>query len=430
MIKRYSRKELTDIWEEKNKYRIWLDIELAAAQGMEKNGLIPKGVARTVKSKAKINVERIHAIEEKIKHDVIAFLTSVTEKVGSKGKFLHQGMTSSDVLDTCFNIQLVQSAKILLKDINEILNILKKQAIKHKLTVCIGRSHGMHAEPTTFGLKLASYYAEFKRNQKRLNHAIIEVSTCAISGAVGTFANVDPRIEKHVAKKLNLKIEPISSQIIPRDRHAYFFCILGIIAGSIERVATEIRNLQRTEIQEVQEFFSKNQKGSSAMPHKKNPILSENLTGLSRMVRSYVTPALENISLWHERDISHSSVERNIGPDSTITLDFALMRLKNILTNMNVYPKKMLDNLNITKGQIFSQRVMIELTKNGFSKNYSYKIVQKHSKKAWSKNISLLDSLKGDKRIYSKLGDKKLKKIFDLNYHIKKIDLIFNRVFK
>jgi len=430
MIKRYSRKELTDIWEEKNKYRIWLDIELAAAQGMEKNGLIPKGVARTVKSKAKINVERIHAIEEKIKHDVIAFLTSVTEKVGSKGKFLHQGMTSSDVLDTCFNIQLVQSAKILLKDINEILNILKKQAIKHKLTVCIGRSHGMHAEPTTFGLKLASYYAEFKRNQKRLNHAIIEVSTCAISGAVGTFANVDPRIEKHVAKKLNLKIEPISSQIIPRDRHAYFFCILGIIAGSIERVATEIRNLQRTEIQEVQEFFSKNQKGSSAMPHKKNPILSENLTGLSRMVRSYVTPALENISLWHERDISHSSVERNIGPDSTITLDFALMRLKNILTNMNVYPKKMLDNLNITNGQIFSQRVMIELTKNGFSKNYSYKIVQKHSKKAWSKNISLLDSLKGDKRIYSKLGDKKLKKIFDLNYHIKKIDLIFNRVFK
>ena len=430
MIKRYSRKELTEIWEEKNKYKIWLNIELASAQAMEKIGLIPKGVAKIVKSKARINVERIHTIEEKIKHDVIAFLTSITEKVGSKGKFLHQGMTSSDVLDTCFNIQLVQSAKILLKDINEILNILKKQAIKHKLTVCIGRSHGMHAEPITFGLKLASYYAEFKRNQKRLNQAIIEVSTCAISGAVGTFANIDPRIEKHVAKKLNLKIEPISSQIIPRDRHAYFFCILGIIAGSIERVATEIRNLQRTEIQEVQEFFSKNQKGSSAMPHKKNPILSENLTGLSRMVRSYVTPALENISLWHERDISHSSVERNIGPDSTITLDFALMRLKNILTNMNVYPKKMLDNLNITKGQIFSQRVMIELTKNGFSKDYSYKIVQKHSKIAWSKNISLLESLKSDEKISSKIDDKKLKKIFDLNYHIKKIDLIFNRVFK
>ncbi len=430
MIKRYSRKELTDIWEEKNKYRIWLDIELAAAQGMEKNGLIPKGVARTVKSKAKINVERIHAIEEKIKHDVIAFLTSVTEKVGSKGKFLHQGMTSSDVLDTCFNIQLVQSAKILLKDINEILNILKKQAIKHKLTVCIGRSHGMHAEPTTFGLKLASYYAEFKRNQKRLNHAIIEVSTCAISGAVGTFANVDPRIEKHVAKKLNLKIEPISSQIIPRDRHAYFFCILGIIAGSIERVATEIRNLQRTELQEVEEFFAKKQKGSSAMPHKKNPILSENLTGLARMVRSYVVPAMENITLWHERDISHSSVERNIGPDSTITLDFALSRLKNILENMNVHPKKMLRNLNITNGLIFSQRIMLELTKHGFSREKAYTIVQKNAQNSWKKNISFYKSLANDALINKKISNKELSKMFDLNYHIKRINIIFKRIFK
>ena len=429
MIKRYSRKELTNIWEEKNKYRIWLDIELAAAEGMEKIGLIPKGVTKTIKSKARINVKRIHKIEDKVKHDVIAFLTSITEQVGSRGKFLHQGMTSSDVLDTCFNIQLVQSGKILLNDIDEILRVLKKQANKHKFTICIGRSHGMHAEPITFGLKMANFYEEFKRNRKRLIQAIIEISTCAISGAVGTYANVDPRIEKYVAKKLKLKIEPISSQIIPRDRHAYFFSILGIIAGSVERIATEMRHLQKTEVQEVQEFFSKNQKGSSAMPHKTNPILSENLTGLSRLVRSYVVPALENISLWHERDISHSSVERNIGPDSTITLDFALFRLKNILKNMNIYPKKMLKNLNLTKGLIFSQRVMLELTKKGFSREYSYKVVQKHSTNAQKKNISLLDSLKNDKKIYGYFDNKKLEKIFDLNYHTKKIGLIFNRVF-
>jgi len=429
MIKRYSRKELTNIWEEKNKYRIWLDIELAAAEGMEKIGLIPKGVTKTIKSKARINVKRIHKIEDKVKHDVIAFLTSITEHVGSRGKFLHQGMTSSDVLDTCFNIQLVQSGKILLNDIDEILRVLKKQANKHKFTICIGRSHGMHAEPVTFGLKMANFYEEFKRNRKRLIQAIIEISTCAISGAVGTYANVDPRIEKYVAKKLKLKIEPISSQIIPRDRHAYFFSILAIIAGSVERIATEIRHLQRTEVQEVQEFFSKNQKGSSAMPHKTNPILSENLTGLSRLVRSYVIPALENISLWHERDISHSSVERNIGPDSTITLDFALFRLTNILKNMNVYPKKMLSNLNLTKGLIFSQGVMLELTKKGFSRERAYKVVQKHSANARNKNISLLDSLKSDKKIYGYFDDTKLKKIFDLNYYTRKIGLIFNRVF-
>ena len=429
MIKRYSRKELTNIWEEKNKYRIWLDIELAAAEGMEKIGLIPKGVTKTIKSKARINVKRIHKIEDKVKHDVIAFLTSITEQVGARGKCLHQGMTSSDVLDTCFNIQLVQSGKILLNDIDEILRVLKKQANKHKFTICIGRSHGMHAEPVTFGLKMANFYEEFKRNRKRLIQAIIEISTCAISGAVGTYANVDPRIEKYVAKKLKLKIEPISSQIIPRDRHAYFFSILAIIAGSVERIATEIRHLQRTEVQEVQEFFSKNQKGSSAMPHKTNPILSENLTGLSRLVRSYVIPALENISLWHERDISHSSVERNIGPDSTITLDFALFRLTNILKNMNVYPKKMLSNLNLTKGLIFSQGVMLELTKKGFSRERAYKVVQKHSANARNKNISLLDSLKSDKKIYGYFDDTKLKKIFDLNYYTRKIGLIFNRVF-
>jgi adenylosuccinate lyase len=429
MIKRYSRKELSNIWEEKNKYRIWLDIELAAAEGMERINLIPKGVSKAVKSRAKINVKRINKIEDKVKHDVIAFLTSITEQVGSKGKFLHQGMTSSDVLDTCFNIQLVQSGKILLNDIDEILKVLKKRANKHKFTICIGRSHGMHAEPVTFGLKLANFYEEFKRNRKRLIQAIIEISTCAISGAVGTFANIDPRIEKYVAKKLKLKIEPISSQIVPRDRHAYFFSILGIIAGSVERVATEIRHLQRTEVQEVQEFFSKNQKGSSAMPHKTNPILSENLTGLSRLVRSYVIPALENISLWHERDISHSSVERNIGPDSTITLDFALFRLRYILKNMNIYPKKMSSNLNLTKGLIFSQRVMLELTKKGFSREQSYRILQKHSVNAREKNIPLIESLKSDKKIYRFFDNKKLEKIFDLNYHTKKIDLIFNRVF-
>jgi adenylosuccinate lyase len=430
MIKRYSRKELTDIWEERNKYKLWLDIELAAAEGMERINLIPKGVAKAVRSKAKINIKRIHKIEDKVKHDVIAFLTSITEQVGANGKFLHQGMTSSDVLDTCFNIQLVQSGKILLNDVDEILRVLKKQAKKHKFTICIGRSHGMHAEPVTFGLKLANFYEEFKRNRKRLIGAIIEISTCAISGVVGTFANVDPRIEKYVAKKLKLKIEPISSQIIPRDRHAYYFSILGIIAGSVERIATEIRHLQRTEVQEVQEFFANNQKGSSAMPHKTNPILSENLTGLSRLVRSYVVPALENISLWHERDISHSSVERNIGPDSTITLDFALFRLKNILQSMNVYPKKMLSNLNLTKGLIFSQRVMLELTKKGFSKEYSYKLVQNHSANAREKNISLLDSLKSDKKIHRYFDNNKLKKIFDLKYHIRKTNLIFSRVFK
>ena len=340
MIPRYSRKELVKIWSEENKYKIWLDVEIAAAQAMEKYKLIPKGVSAIVKRKGKIKVKRIHDIEAKVKHDVIAFLTSITEQAGSKARYLHQGMTSSDVLDTSFNIQLIQSGKILINDIDKILSILKKRAKRDKFTPCIGRSHGIHAEPTTFGLKLASFYEEFKRNKKRLQGAIKDVSTCAISGAVGTFANVNPKVESYVAKKLKLIPEPISTQVIPRDRHAYYFSVLGIIAGSIERVATEIRHLQRSEVYELQEFFSKNQKGSSAMPHKKNPILSENLTGLSRMVRSYVVPALENIALWHERDISHSSVERNIGPDANITLDFALVRLGNILDKMIIYPKK------------------------------------------------------------------------------------------
>jgi len=430
MISRYSRKELTSIWSEENKYKIWLDVEIAAAQAMEKLGYIPKGVSSVVKKKARINVKRIHAIETKVKHDVIAFLTSITEKAGINARYLHQGMTSSDVLDTSFNIQLVQSGKILLKDIEEILKVLKKQAKKYKLTPCIGRSHGIHAEPITFGLKLASFYEEFKRNKKRLINAIDEVSTCTISGAVGTFANINPNVEKHVAKKLNLKIEPISTQVIPRDRHAFYFSVLGIIAGSVERVATEIRHLQRTEVYELQEYFSKKQKGSSAMPHKKNPILSENLTGLSRMVRSYVVPALENIALWHERDISHSSVERNIGPDANITLDFALVRLNNILNNMIVYPKKMISNLNITKGMIFSQEIMLELTKSGISREKSYLIIQSHAKKCFSQNLNLFEVIKKDKLIMDKISLNKLKKIFNYSSHFKNVNLIFNRVFK
>ena len=430
MIKRYSRKELTDIWSEENKYRIWLEVEIAAAQAMEKLGQIPKGVSAAVRKKAKINVKRIHQIESKVKHDVIAFLTSVTEKVGIKARYLHQGMTSSDILDTSFNIQLVQSGKILIQDIDQILKVLKRQAKKHKYTPCIGRSHGIHAEPITFGLKLASFYEEFKRNKKRLLNAIDEISTCAISGAVGTFANVNPKVESHVAKKLGLKVEPISTQIIPRDRHAFYFSTLGIIAGSIERVALEIRHLQRSEVYELQEFFSKYQKGSSAMPHKKNPILSESLTGLSRIVRSAVIPSLENIALWHERDISHSSVERSIGPDANITLDFALVRLKNILDKMIVYPKKMIENLNLTRGVIFSQEVMIELTKSGLSREQSYKIVQKNAKRCFAERLDLLSLLLTDKFIISKISPKKLKSIFNYSSHFKNINLIFRRVFK
>ena len=430
MIKRYSRKELTDIWSEENKYKIWLDVEVAAAEAMEKLGQIPRGVASVVRKKARINVSRIHKIEAEVKHDVIAFLTSVTEKAGIKARYLHQGMTSSDVVDTSFNIQLVQSGKIILKDIDQILKVLKKQAKKYKFTPCMGRSHGIHAEPITFGLKLASFYEEFRRNRKRLKDAIDEVSTCAISGAVGTFANINPNVEKHVAKKLGLKIEPISTQVIPRDRHAFYFSILGIIAGSIERVAIEIRHLQRTEVYELQEYFSKNQKGSSAMPHKKNPILTENLTGLARMVRSTVVPALENIALWHERDISHSSVERNIGPDANITTDFALVRLTSILDNMIVYPNKMLENLNLTKGLIFSQEVMLELTKSGLSREKSYKMIQSYAKKCFAENLNLIDVISSDKFIMSKISLKKLNSIFNYSKHFKNVNFIFRRVFK
>ncbi|MFL2889591.1 MAG: adenylosuccinate lyase [Pelagibacteraceae bacterium] len=430
MIERYSRKELKDIWEDYNKYSIWLDIELAAAEAMEMLKIIPKGVSKKVKSKAKINVKRILEIEKNVKHDVIAFLTSITEKAGPEARYLHKGMTSSDVLDTCFNLQLKQSGEIILKDINNLLASIKKQAIKHKLTLCIGRSHGIHAEPITFGLKLLSFYQEFKRNHKRLENSIDEISTCAISGAVGTYANVDPRVEIYVAKKLKLKTEPISTQVIPRDRHAQFFSTLAIIASSIERFAIEIRHLQRTEVLEVEEFFGKKQKGSSAMPHKKNPILSENLTGLARLIRSAVIPALENVALWHERDISHSAVERNIGPDSTIALDFALNRLKDVIKNLNIYPKNMLKNLNITNGLFFSQRVLLELTTVGFSREEAYKIVQKNAMISWNNNSSFYENILNDNKINKKIPVNKLKKLFDFSYHTKKINIIFSKNLK
>ena len=430
MIERYSRKEIKNIWEDYNRYSIWLDIELAAAESMEKLKIIPKGVVKKIKEKAKINPKRILQIEEKVKHDIIAFLTSITEKTGPEGKYLHKGMTSSDVLDTCFNIQLKQSGIILLNDINKLLKSIKIQAIKHKYTLCIGRSHGIHAEPITFGLKMLTFYQEFLRNKIRLENSIKEISTCAISGAVGTFANIDPRVESYVAKKLKLDVEPVSTQIIPRDRHAQFFSTLGIIASSIERFATEIRHLQRTEVLEVEEFFGKNQKGSSAMPHKKNPILSENLTGLSRSIRSNVIPAFENVALWHERDISHSAVERNIGPDTTIALDFALNRLSNVVKNLNVYPKNMKKNLDITNGIFFSQRVLLELTSVGFTREQSYKIVQRNAMQAWKENSSFYNKIVSDKKITKKIPVNKLKKLFDFSYHTKKINIIFKRSLK
>ena len=430
MISRYSRKELVSIWSEENKYKIWLDVEIAAAEAMEKYKIIPKGVASLVKRKGKIKVKRIHDIEAKVKHDVIAFLTSITEQAGLKARYLHQGMTSSDVLDTTLNIQLVQSGNILLRDIDKILSVLKKQAKKYKLTPCIGRSHGIHAEPITFGLKLATYYAEFKRNKKRLEQAIDEISTCAISGAVGTFAHIGPNIEKFVAKKLGLKPEPISTQIIPRDRHAYFFSILGIIASSIERFAVEIRNLQRTEVAEVYEFFNKKQMGSSAMPHKKNPVLSENLTGLARLIRATVIPAMENVALWHERDISHSSVERNIGPDATVTLDFAISRMNEIVKSMKVNKYNMKKNLDLTKGLFFSQRVLLHLTEKGLKREVAYRIVQKCALRALDKDISFYDSLLEDKKIRGIITVNNLNNLFDFSYHTKKINVIFNRLLK
>ncbi len=430
MIPRYSRQEVAQIWEPMNKFKIWLDIEIYATQAMEKYKIIPKGVAAKVRKKSKINIKRIDDIEKKTKHDVIAFLTSIAEKVGPEAKYLHQGMTSSDVLDTCFNLQLKQAGKVLVKDIDKLLKTLKNKSKKYKNTITIGRSHGIHAEPITFGLKLATYYAEFNRNKKRLEQAIEEISTCAISGAVGTFAHIGPNIEKFVAKKLGLKPEPISTQIIPRDRHAYFFNTLAIIASSAERLATEVRHLQRTEVLEAEEYFSSGQKGSSAMPHKRNPVLSENITGLARLVRSYSIPGMENIVLWHERDISHSSVERNIGPDATVTLDFLLNRLNNIVANLVVHTKTMENNLNKFKGLIFSQGVMLKLTQKGVKREDAYKIVQKNAMKTWDKNEDFHNNLKKDKLIQKNLSEKELKQLFDVNYHKRYINHILRRVLK
>ncbi len=430
MIPRYSRDLVTNIWSQEEKYKIWLDIEIYAAEAMEKYKIIPKGVAAKVRKKSKINVKRIDDIEKITKHDVIAFLTSIAEKVGPEAKFLHQGMTSSDVLDTCFNIQLQRSGKILLNDVDELLKTLKQKAYKHKNTICMGRSHGIHAEPITFGLKLATYFEEFKRNKKRLEDAVKEISTCAISGAVGTFAHITPKVEEYVAKKLNLKPEPISTQVIPRDRHAQFFSVLGIIASSAERLATEIRHLQRTEVLEAEEYFSSGQKGSSAMPHKRNPVLSENITGLARLVRSYVFPAMENIVLWHERDISHSSVERNIGPDATVTLDFLLSRLNGVVKNLVVHKDNMAANMNKFKGLVFSQGVMLKLTQKGVKREDAYKTVQYNAMKTWDNNEDFYTNLSKDKLIKKYLTTKELEKLFDLNYHTKNVNHIFSRVFK
>ena len=430
MIPRYSRDIVTSIWSQESKYKIWLDIEIYAAEAMEKYKIIPKGVAARVRKKSVINVKRIDDIEKITKHDVIAFLTSIAEKVGPEAKFLHQGMTSSDVLDTCFNIQLQRAGTILLEDLNQILKTLKQKACQHKNTICMGRSHGIHAEPITFGLKLATYYEEFKRNKKRLESSIKEISTCAISGAVGTFAHLSPMVEQYVAKKLKLIAEPISTQIIPRDRHAQFFSTLGIIASSAERLATEIRHLQRTEVLEAEEYFSSGQKGSSAMPHKRNPVLTENITGLARMVRSYVFPAMENIVLWHERDISHSSVERNIGPDATVTLDFLLNRLNGVVKNLVVHKDNMLTNMHKFKGLVFSQGVMLKLTQKGVKREDAYKVVQSNAMKTWDKKEDFYTNLSKDKLIKKYLTTKELDQLFNLNYHTKNVNYIFSRVFK
>ena len=428
MVPRYSRKEMVEIWSDVSKYSIWLDIEIHALEGMEKVGIVPIGTAKVVKKKAKFDPERIDEIEAEIKHDVLAFLTNISESVGPEARFIHQGMTSSDVLDTCLNIQLKRAGELLLKDMDLLLSSIKSQALKHKKTICVGRSHGIHAEPTTFGLKMLQAYAEFSRNKKRLELSVEEISSCAISGSVGTFANIDPSVEKYVAEALGLKIEPVSTQIIPRDRHAAFFSTLGIIASSVERLATEIRHLQRSEVLEVEEFFSSKQKGSSSMPHKRNPVLTENLTGLARVVRSSVMPALENISLWHERDISHSSVERFIGPDATITMDFALNRLNNVVENMVVYPDNMIKNLEKFNGLIFSQRVLLALTQKDVSREESYLMVQRNSMKVWNDEGTFYDLIKKDEEICSILSDDEIDDIFDLNYHLKHIEEIFQRV--
>jgi len=429
MIPRYSRPEMTRIWEPETRFRIWLRIETYAAEAMAELGLIPKHAADAVRKRGGFDIARIDEIEREVKHDVIAFLTSVAEHVGPEARFLHAGLTSSDVLDTCFNVQLVEAADLLIADIDALLAALKARAFEHKDTLTVGRSHGVHAEPTTFGLKLAVAYAEFARARERLLHAREEVATCAISGAVGTFAHVDPRVEAYVAKKLGLRVEPISTQVVPRDRHAMYFATLGVVASSVERLATEIRHLQRTEVLEAEEYFSPGQKGSSAMPHKRNPVLSENLTGLARVVRAYVMPALEDVALWHERDISHSSVERVIGPDATIALDFALSRLSELVKDLLVYPERMRLNLDRLGGLIHSQRVLLALTEVGVPREEAYRLVQRNAMRVWEDGADFLEALLADKDVSKALTPDALRAQFDLGHHLKHVDTIFARVF-
>ncbi len=435
MVPRYARPDMTAIWSAENRFKIWFEIEAHATQALGELGVVPESAAKALwdwwATNPAIDVPAIDAIEAVTKHDVIAFLTWVSENVGEQARFMHQGMTSSDVLDTCLAVQMAQAADILLADLDQLLAAIKRRAYEHKLTPTIGRSHGIHAEPVTFGLKLAQAYAEFDRCKKRLIAAREDIATCAISGAVGTFANINPKVEAYVAEKLGLAIEPVSTQVIPRDRHAMFFATLGVIAGSIERLATEVRHLQRTEVLEAEEYFSPGQKGSSAMPHKRNPVLTENLTGLARMVRSAVIPAMENVALWHERDISHSSVERFIGPDATITLDFALARLTGVIDKLVIYPERMEKNLNRMGGLVHSQRVLLALTQAGSSREESYVLVQRNAMRVWESDgqLSLLELLKADADVKARLSDDELTALFDLEYHMKHVDTIFDRVF-
>jgi adenylosuccinate lyase len=429
MIPRYSRPEMARIWEPENRFRIWFEIEAHACDAQAELGVIPKEAANAVWARGKWEIERIDAIERETKHDVIAFLTNLGEYVGPEARFIHQGMTSSDVLDTCLAVQMKQASELLLADLDALLAALKRRALEHKMTPTIGRSHGIHAEPTTFGVKLAGHYAAFDRAKQRLTAARDEIATCAISGAVGTFANIDPAVEAHVAKKLGLKIEPVSTQVIPRDRHAMFFAVLGVIASSVENLSTEIRHLQRSEVREAEEYFSPGQKGSSAMPHKRNPVLSENLTGLARIVRAAVTPALENVTLWHERDIAHSSVERVFGPDATIALDFALARLTGMIDKLIVYPEAMQANLDRYSGLVHSQRVLLALTQAGLSREDSYQAVQRNAMKVWLEGKDFLKELQADPAVSGKIAPAALAACFDLGYHFKHVDTIFRRVF-
>ena len=429
MIPRYSRPEMTKIWEPENKFRIWFEIEAHACDAQANLGTIPEAAAKRVWERGKFDVERIDEIEAEVKHDVIAFLTNLAEYIGPEARFVHQGMTSSDVLDTCLSVQLCQAADIIANDLDQLLEALKKQALKHKFTPTVGRSHAIHAEPTTFGLKLAGYFAEFQRNKERLILARKEIATCAISGPVGTFASIEPEVERHVAEKLGLKIEPVSTQIIPRDRHAMFFSILGLIASSLERLAVEIRHLQRTEVREAEEFFSSGQKGSSSMPHKRNPVLTENITGLARLIRSHVVPSMENVALWHERDISHSSVERVIAPDATIALDFSLARMTGVIEKLIVYPDQMQKNLDKLGGLINSQRILLELTQKGMSREDSYEAVQRNAMPVWLEGKDFKALLKNDTKIREFLNENEIEELFNPDFHFKHVETIFERVF-